>query len=59
MEVMHYCYNTSHLSSSPRSGLITLLFEHSDRLEKKNWLPITLLCVDYKIAAKALANHLL
>ena len=25
----------------------------------KNWRPITLLCVDYKIAAKAIANRLL
>ena len=47
------------LSRSQRSGLITLLYKKGDRLEMKNWWPITLLCVDYKIASKALASCLL
>ena len=41
------------------SRLITLLYKCDDCLEKKNWRPITLLCVDYKIVAKAIANRLL
>ena len=39
--------------------VITLLHKQGDRLEIKNWRPIMLLCVDYKIAAKAIANRLL
>ena len=58
---MNFCYASRRLSSSQRSGLITLLFKRGDRLamEMKNWRPITLLCVDYKIASKAIANRLL
>ena len=40
-------------------GLITLLYKKGDRLDMKNWRPITLLCVDYKIASKAVTNRLL
>ena len=57
--VLNSCYTSGCLSSSQRSGLITLLYKRGDRLEMKNWRPTTLLCVDYKIAAKAIANRLL
>ena len=43
VEVMNFCYASGHLSSSQRSGLITLLFKRGDRLDMKNWRPITLL----------------
>ena len=59
VDTMNYCYTSGRLSASQRSGLITLLFKRGDYLEMKNWQPITLLCVDYKIASKAIANHLL
>ena len=59
VDTMTYCYTSGCLSASQRSGLITLLFKRGDRLEMKNWRPITLLCVDYKIASKAIANRLL
>lgn len=59
VEVLNYCYSYGRLSLSQHSGLITLLYKQGDRLEMKNWRPITLLCVDYKIAAKAIANCLL
>ena len=42
-----------------RAGIITLLHKRGDRLERKNWRPITLLWVDYKIAAKSIANRFL
>ena len=43
---------------SQRRGLITLSFKKGDRLDPKNWRPITLLNVDYKIASRALAGRL-
>ena len=58
-EVINFSYASGRLSSSQRSGLITLLYKRGDRLEMKNWRPIRLLCVDYKIAVKATANRLL
>ena len=59
VEVMNFCYASGRLSSSQGSGLITLLFKRGDRLDMKHWRPITLLCVDYKIASKAIASRLL
>jgi hypothetical protein len=59
VDVINFAYNHGQLSPSQRSGLITLIHKHGDRLDMKNWRPITLLCVDYKIVAKAIANRLL
>ena len=59
VDVMNYCYDSGRLSSSQGSGVITLLHKRGSRLDMKNWRPITLLCVDYKIAAKVIANRLL
>lgn len=39
-------------------GIICLLCKKGDRQDLKNWRPITLLNADYKILAKAMANHL-
>ena len=57
--VLNCCYSSGRLSPLQRSRLITLLYKCGDCLEMKNWRPITLFCVDYKIAAKAIANRLL
>ena len=46
------------LSFSQRTGLITLLYKKHDRLDTKNWRPISLLCTDYKILSKVLTNQL-
>ena len=56
VEVLNYCYVVEKLSPTQRSGVITLLHKKGDRLEMKNWQPITLLYVDYKIATKAIAD---
>ena len=59
VDVMNYCFTHGRLSTTQRSGVISLLHKKGDWLNMKNWRAITLVCVDYKIAAKALANRLL
>jgi hypothetical protein len=59
VDVINFAYNHEQLSPSQRSGVITLIHKRGDRLDMKNWRPITLLCADYKIVAKAIANRLL
>ena len=41
------------------TALITLIFKKGDRLEHKNWRPISLLNVDYKICTRTVAGRLL
>ena len=59
VRVLNDCYSAGKLCLSQRSGAITLLYKKGDILDTANWRPITLLCADYKIAAKALGNRLL
>ena len=47
------------LPFSQREVLIALIFKKGDRLEQKNWRPISLLNVDYKLCARVLAGRLL
>ena len=44
---------------SQRETLIALIFKNSDRLDPKNWRPISPLNVDYKLCARVLAGRLL
>lgn len=46
------------MPASMRTGLDPLLFKKGDRDRLENWRPITLLPVDYKVVAKALAIRL-
>lgn len=57
--VFNDCLTHGRLSYSQRTGIISLLYKKGDRLETKNWRPISLLCCDYKILSKVLANRLL
>ena len=59
MEVLNEGYRSGSFSLSQRSGLISLIYKKGDRLSCKNWRPITLLNVDYKLCARALAGRLL
>ena len=47
------------LPFSQREALIALIFKKGDRLDHKNWRPISLLTVDYKLCARVLAGRLL
>lgn len=46
------------LPISCRRAVITLLPKKGDLQEIRNWRPVYLLCTDYKILSKALANRL-
>ena len=59
LTVLNFSFREGHFPISLRSGIITLLFKKGDRLNPANWRPITLLNVDYKICARALAARLL
>ena len=57
VESLNAAYENEQLSISQGRGIITLIpKEESSLSELKNWRPITLLSVDYKIASKAIAN---
>ena len=47
------------LPLSQRTALISLIFKKGDRLEHKNWRPISLLNVDYKICTRTVVGRLL
>ena len=59
VQVLNYCYRSGSLSLSQRRGVISLSFKKGDRLDMQNWRPITLLNVDYKLAACTIAARLL
>ena len=59
VDVLNSCYSSGSLALSQRRGVISLIFKKGDRLDIRNWRPISLLNVDYKIAARALAGRLL
>ena len=51
-------FSKGHLSISQRRGLITLIpKKNKPQQYLKNWMPISLLNCDYKIAAKAVATR--
>ena len=47
------------LPASLRCTLISLIFKKGDHLEHKNWRPISLLNVDYKLCARSLTGRIL
>ena len=59
VRVLNVAYETGQLSASQRRGLIIVLYKKNDRLDTKNWRPISLLNVDYKIATRTISGRLL
>ena len=57
--VLNSCFDSGSLSLSQHRGVISLTFKKGDRLDPRNWRPITLLNADYKIASRVIAGHLL
>ena len=45
-------------TDTQRRSVITLLFKGVEPEDLKNWRPVSLLCTDYKIVSKAIANRL-
>ena len=57
--VLNSCYHDDCLSLSQGSGVISLSFKKGDHLDIRNWRPISLLNVDYKLAPRVIACRLL
>ena len=56
---LNSAYTDGHLSEIQSQSLITLLPKpEKDTMYLKNWRPISLLNIDYKIASKAIANRI-
>ena len=59
IDSINYAFRKEELSLDQRRGVITLIpKKDKNRQILKNWRPISLLTVDYKILAKSLANRL-
>ncbi len=59
LDSINYGLEHGYLSVEQRRGVITLIpKKDKDRLFLKNWRPITLLNVDYKLLAKTLASRI-
>lgn len=51
VDVLNSSYRDGFLPSSPCKGLFNLTFKRGDRLDRKNWRPITLLSLEFKLCA--------
>ena len=58
LEVAKVIEESKTLCESQCRGIISLLYKKGDRDDIKNWRPITLLNIDYKIIAKVYAERL-
>ena len=57
-QVLKYIFNANTLSKSQYNAVLTLLYKKGEREDIRNWRPISLLNVDYKIITKILAERL-
>ena len=54
----HVFQEQKSLSPSQQRALISLLYKDGDKRDLANWRPISLLCTDYKLITKALADKI-
>lgn len=57
-DVLECALEVGSLPKSAQKSILSLLPKSGDRMEIKNWRPISLLTVDYKIVARAMATRL-
>ena len=58
LQSLNTAYETGKLSKSQRKSFLSLMLKKNDPYDINNWRPISLLNVDYKIAAHCLANRI-
>ena len=58
VEVFNECLRASELCESMKTSVTRLVYKKDDRKHLKNWRPISLLNVDYKICSKAISLRL-
>ena len=59
LDALNYAFQKEMQSCNQRKGVISLIPKRNkDPLYVKNWRPITLLCADYKLASKVIANRI-
>lgn len=58
LKVINEIFHERSLPSSQKYGIITLIFKKGEREDIKNWRPISLLNVDFKLISKVLTNRL-
>lgn len=58
LDALNHSLSEGQLPKSCRRAVITLLPKKGELSEIKNWRPASLLCNDYKIRSKSLANRL-
>lgn len=58
LDVFNVCLASGSMPVSCRRAVLTLLPKKGDLQDIKNWRPVSLLCVDYKILSKVFASRL-
>lgn len=58
LEVLTEVLHMGAMGGSLATGVISLLYKKGDNTDLGNWRPLTMLCVDYKLLAKVLADRL-
>jgi hypothetical protein len=58
MDMLLECPESIELPLTMQTSVITLIYKKEDRDRSKNYCPISLLCADYKIIAKVMAERM-